>query len=135
MRLWLLLAAACVAAIPASAQDTERMGLRQHEPQARDQLAFVALELEPFYAAEAKERQREHGKTAPGRSKETLQADRPEVFPVPQARDQVAKATGGSGRSVQKAKKEVAAKCDTRLGRSGETIAGNWRCSKRKARR
>jgi hypothetical protein len=36
------------------------------------QLALLALELEPLFAEEAKERQREHGGTAPGRPTETL---------------------------------------------------------------
>jgi protein gp37 len=67
------------------------------------QLAFVALELEPIYAAEAKERQRAHGGTAPGKPKETLPADRPKV--ISDARDEAAHAIGGAGRNVSKAKK------------------------------
>lgn len=68
------------------------------------QLGFVALALEPIYAGLAKERQREHGKTAPGKPKETLVADLPQVT-TSKARDQAAKAVGGSGRGVSKAKK------------------------------
>lgn len=68
-----------------------------------------------FFEAEAKERQREHGGTAPGKPR-TLEANRPQVFgeatfpePMPpprppQARDAAGAAFGVSGREVQKAK-------------------------------
>ena len=54
--------------------------------------------LEPYEEA-AKERQKEHGKTAPGKAK-TLVATLPEVNKE-RARDEVAKEVGISGRSVQ----------------------------------
>jgi hypothetical protein len=61
-----------------------------------------AVTLEPLYAALAKERQREAGELF-GRGKEQLVADRPQANkPAPKARDQAAKAVGGSGRNVSK---------------------------------
>ena len=53
------------------------------------QKAIVAAALEPMYAEAAKQRQREHGGTAPGRPSETLVADPPQVN---KAREQAATA-------------------------------------------
>lgn len=63
---------------------------------------MAAAELEPFYAAAAKERQREHGGTAPGRPSETLMPDPAEV--KGKARDQAAKAVGARAQGVSQAK-------------------------------
>ena len=69
------------------------------------QLSLIALALEPLYAALAKERQREGAKLgnaiARGNDVNEVVADRPQ----PKARDQAARAVGGSGRGVSKAKK------------------------------
>ena len=62
------------------------------------QLAFVALALEPIYAALAKERQGERTDLKP---KANIVADRRQS----KASEQAAKAVGGSGRGVSKAKK------------------------------
>jgi site-specific DNA-methyltransferase (adenine-specific) len=62
----------------------------------------VGADVEEAYQAEAKQRQREHGKTAHGRAK-TLQTNSSEVNG--QARDQAAKAVGGSPAEISKAKK------------------------------
>lgn len=72
-------------------------------------LAAVAAELEPFFAADAKKRQRQHGGTAPGKPK-SLQEKVPEVIekkgkPAPQAREQAAKSVGVNDRYVSDAKK------------------------------
>jgi ParB-like chromosome segregation protein Spo0J len=68
------------------------------------QLATIAIKAEGLYerfAAEAKERQREHGGTAPGKPPESLVADRPQV----KTRDKAAAATGAKSRNVGKAKR------------------------------
>lgn len=62
------------------------------------QKAAIAAEMVPMLREEAKERQREHGRTAPGRSK-TLPADTPEV--KGDVRDIAAKAVGVGGKTVQ----------------------------------
>jgi protein gp37/ParB-like chromosome segregation protein Spo0J len=67
------------------------------------QLAFAALAYEKHYGKAAKEAQREHGGTAPGRPA-TLPAGRPEVSRDRESRQRAAKAVGASGRSVSKAK-------------------------------
>ena len=64
------------------------------------------LELEKLYAVAAKERQREHAGTAPGKAK-TLMGDLPEVI-TPPAREQAAAKVKVSGSSVQHAKKVAA---------------------------
>lgn len=61
-----------------------------------------AVEIEQHFAREAKERQREHGKTAPGRKK-TLVGDCPTSV-TRKSRDQAASAVGISGKLLQKAK-------------------------------
>jgi protein gp37 len=70
------------------------------------QINYIASELEPIYAALAKEKQRAAGGDVVGRQKdgEPLKANRPQAKPAPQAREQAAKAIGGSARGVQKAK-------------------------------
>jgi ParB-like chromosome segregation protein Spo0J len=70
-------------------------------------LAAVAAELEPFFAADAKRRQIEHGGTAPGKAK-TLVEKLPQVMqakPTPKAREEAAKSVGVNDRYVQDAKK------------------------------
>lgn len=70
-------------------------------------LAAVAAELEPFFAADAKRRQKEHGGTAPGKPK-TLVEKLPQVMqakPTPKAREEAAKSVGVNDRYVQDAKK------------------------------
>jgi hypothetical protein len=42
--------------------------------------AAIGAEIDPMLAEEAKERQKEHGKTAPGRKKESLEAILPQVI-------------------------------------------------------
>lgn len=54
----------------------------------------------PLLEAEAKERQRVHGRTAPGK---TLEAKMPQVNRAPQARDHAAKLMGTSPRYVSDA--------------------------------
>jgi hypothetical protein len=71
-------------------------------------LAAVAAELEPFFAADAKRRQRDAGKEH-GRGQK-LQAKMPEAIdrkgkPTPQAREEAAKSVGVGERYVQDAKK------------------------------
>ena len=65
------------------------------------QLAVISLDIEKHLAAEAKKRQA-HGKTAPGK---TLRADLPKASETDRPREQAAKITGASGRSIQSAKK------------------------------
>jgi hypothetical protein len=79
------------------------------------QRKMAAARALPFFEAEAKRRQREHGGTAPGRPK-TLVADLPEVLdeatfpePLPSPRPPLARAEAGvafgvPGRGVQQAK-------------------------------
>jgi hypothetical protein len=62
--------------------------------------------------AAAKEKQREHGGTAPGRKKDTS-ANSAQVKRAPQTRDIVAKATGMDARTLAKAEAVVAAKLAT----------------------
>lgn len=65
------------------------------------QKAALAYKLKPMYAEAAKKRQREHGGTAPGKPKETLVANSPQVSEHERkSREQAAKAVGSSGRSV-----------------------------------
>jgi ParB-like chromosome segregation protein Spo0J len=88
---------------------------RRHlTPGQRD---FLALDLLPHYEREAKIRQG-HGRTAPGKS---LPADQPEALPRQESRDAAAKAVGGSGRGVSKAKRvsSVAPDLEEKV-RSGE---------------
>lgn len=72
------------------------------------QRAFLALELEPLYAAEAAKAQA-HGLTAPGKPKETLVADLPQASEpkkrAPLARERAAKKARTSGRAVAQAKR------------------------------
>lgn len=72
------------------------------------QRAMLAARALPLYEAPAKERQKEHGGTAPGVSK-TLVANLPEVMPAEttRARTEAAEAFGVSPRSVQSAKAVV----------------------------
>lgn len=62
----------------------------------------LALRLRPHLEEKAKERQQEHGGTAPGKS---LKANLPEVIksPAPQVRDQIAALAGVSARTVDRA--------------------------------
>lgn len=78
---------------------------RRHLNQS--QKAVIALKVEERYAAEAKERQRDHGGTAPGRPKESLPEILPEVSgpSVTESRERAGKALGVSGRYVSDAKK------------------------------
>ena len=66
------------------------------------QKAMMALKAEQLYAEEAKERQKEHGGTAPGKSKNT--GGKSATSDEGKARDKAAKATGASPRSVSNAK-------------------------------
>jgi protein gp37 len=67
------------------------------------QAAIIAIDVEPFYAAEAKERMRAGGnKAGHGRTK-VGQANWPD--PIGQARDQVATIFGVSGNTISRAKK------------------------------
>lgn len=75
-------------------------------------LAAVAAELEPFFAEDAKRRQREHGGTAPGKAKSVgaflpqviLQPEKP-TERNPKATEEAAKSVGVAARYVQDAKK------------------------------
>lgn len=67
------------------------------------QRAFVGDRIRDHYAKQAKERQRQHASTAPGRTK-TLVENFPPVFPE-KARDAAGKAVGVSGKSVDMARK------------------------------
>ena len=68
-------------------------------------LAAVAAELEPFFAADAKRRQKEHGGTAPGKTK-TLPEKTPEVKKGDgDARKAAAVSVGVNDRYVSDAKK------------------------------
>jgi hypothetical protein len=71
------------------------------------QRAAIGAELELLYRPAAKERQREHGGTAPGRPKETLRAFLPEVngSHAPTTRERIAKKVGVSDGSIMKALK------------------------------
>lgn len=75
----------------------------QHNLHRRDlnvgQRAMIALAAEALFAEEAKERQRVHGWTAPGRVS-TLVAELPPL----KSREQAAKSVGVSARAVQQAK-------------------------------
>ena len=65
------------------------------------QVGMIGQELLPFFEAEAKERQREHGNTAPGRK--TLPSKSTEV--KGDARDQVAAVLGVGNSTISQAKK------------------------------
>lgn len=69
------------------------------------QLAMVGARARDYYDRQAKERQKEHGKTAPGKSK-SLPVSLPEVISG-DARDHAAKAVGVSGKSIDYATKVV----------------------------
>ncbi len=72
------------------------------------QRALLATSLEEIYAKPAKDRQREHAGTAPGRPKaqaETLPANLPEVKDMGEARERAAADMNVSPRLVQTAKK------------------------------
>jgi hypothetical protein len=78
-------------------------GPRRHL--SKSQLAALAVDMLPLLAAEAKERQRHHGKTAPGKKK-THPANVPEVKVrgAGEARTQAAQVVGASPRYVGMAK-------------------------------
>ena len=63
------------------------------------QKAALAVELKPLFEEQARERQRQHGGTAPG--KKSLRAKMPEV--KGRSRDQAAAAVGAKGRTVEDA--------------------------------
>ena len=68
------------------------------------QRSMIAKDLKKKFAAEAKEAQREHSGTAPGKAKKTLEATVPQVSDrAPQARDKAAELMHVSARSVQNA--------------------------------
>jgi site-specific DNA-methyltransferase (adenine-specific) len=69
------------------------------------QKAAVAAEIEPMLAKEAKQRQKAHGGTAPGRKKEANTCGKVATSDPPRTRDEAAKITGAKGRYVQDAKK------------------------------
>jgi len=71
------------------------------------QKAVFALEMLEYQKKQAKERQKEHGHTAPGKPKESLQPTLAEVIndPAPQARDIVAKQAGVGKMAIDKANK------------------------------
>lgn len=69
----------------------------------KTQLACVPVRALPHYEEEAKERQREHGGTAPGRPSETVKEKFPEVSP--QSRDLAAASVGVNPRYVSDAKR------------------------------
>ena len=77
------------------------MNIKRRHCTFNEKVAF-AVSLEQHFAKEAKERQREHGKTAPGKKK-TLPVRVPEVING-DARDQAASEVGVSGSSVGKFK-------------------------------
>lgn len=92
------------------------------------QRGAIAVEIIPMLQAEAKERQREHGGTAPGRPK-TLLVDLPEVMPAQESsdlrgtvREIAGKAVGVGGSTVERAAKikEAAPEAFERV-RKGET--------------
>jgi site-specific DNA-methyltransferase (adenine-specific) len=62
------------------------------------QKVALGLEVEPYFAAEAKRRQQEHGGTAPGRKSVV------EKVPQVKSRDRAASAVGVSGKTLSKAK-------------------------------
>ena len=62
----------------------------------------LAGALERYFAEQARERQKEHGKTAPGRPGENTSGNFPEVFKG-RARDRVGEAVGMSGQSPSRA--------------------------------
>lgn len=74
---------------------------RRHLTQS--QRAAAAVELLPIFEAEARERQREHGGTAPGKSKDTSRNDAGSVSGG-EAAEHAAQQTDSSPRSVQAAK-------------------------------
>jgi hypothetical protein len=82
---------------------------KQHTASQR---AMIANSLLPFYQSEAKERQKEHGGTAPGKSlvvkipqvKEERLVSPEQRFPGNKARDEAGKAAGVSGTYVDKAR-------------------------------
>lgn len=65
-----------------------------------------AANLKEFYAAEAKERQKEHGKTAPGKPKNT--SGNISGSDSGDARDKAAATVGVSGKLVDAAAKVIA---------------------------
>jgi hypothetical protein len=84
------------------------LSLNLHRRHLTDgQRAAIAVEALPLFEAEARERQREAGRTTAGRERqpETLEANLPQPsHRAPQARDRAAAATGVAGRTVQTAK-------------------------------
>jgi hypothetical protein len=81
--------------------------------------AARATKLRERLDKEAKERQREHGNTAPGKSK-TLPAGRPELIPkAGDSRDHIGHLFGVSGRTVERATKVSRKK---RVGPCGPTL-------------
>jgi ParB family chromosome partitioning protein len=70
----------------------------------------IAEALEPELREQARERQREHGGTAPGRpAEENTSGNFPQVNDTGRARDQVARFVGISGRTLDKARAVVEA--------------------------
>ncbi len=80
---------------------------RGRAPRGHGGAAAIGKELEALEKPKAKARQREHGDTAPGKSKNTS-GKLPEVS-TGRARDRVASAVGMSGKTYEKAKKVVEA--------------------------
>lgn len=79
----LIRAADTVKALPETvativATETQARELAKAEPESRPRVIEIAAETVPLFEKEAKERQREHGETAPG--KKTLTEKIPEVF-------------------------------------------------------
>jgi ParB-like chromosome segregation protein Spo0J len=70
------------------------------------QRSMIAVRVMEMYETDAKRRQREHARTAPGRPK-TLQDNCPEVIRG-QSRDKAGEALGVSGKSVDRAAKVLA---------------------------
>ena len=82
------------------------LSLNLHRRQLNpSQLSMVAGRARKFYDQQAKERQRDHGATAPG--KKSLPANLPGVIPV-DSRDAAGRAVGVSGKSVDHATRVLA---------------------------
>lgn len=69
------------------------------------QRAMIAAKARDYYDKQAKERQKDHGGTAPGKPKENTCGNVASSDRGPQSRDQAGKAVGVGGRTVDKAKK------------------------------
>jgi hypothetical protein len=98
--------------------------VRRHVARAQQEAVAMGKKLEPLERRKAKERQKEHGGTAPGKPKNTGEKFSPVNAADGKTRNKVAQALGMSGPTYEKAKAVVAAAKSERKKKPFRQIAG-----------